>query len=199
VKHLNAYVLARLMWNLDASAEALLGDYFARYWDGIGTEVQAICEEVAAALPNLSYARNQPAFLANRSPGVRQPPEDQWTPDVAYLERAIEQLERVSQRVTALRAGTTLEPPVGRRLDKLADAIDGARSSLAVSLGIRRFLLARGTSRAAPAAAGVRAAHDPFAALQTPERMIAGTLWTGRWRRDETFAEWEREASMVPG
>jgi hypothetical protein len=118
---------------------------------------------------------------------------------VAYLERAIEQLERVSQRVAALRAGTTLEPLVGRRLDKLADAIDGARSSLAVGLGIRRFLLARGTSRAAPAAAGARAAHDRFAALQTPERMIAGTLWTGRWRRDETFAEWEREASTAPG
>ncbi len=198
VKHLNAYVLARLMWNLDRPATTLLDDYFARYWDGIGTEVREIYQAIAAALPNLSYAHNQPAMLANRSPGVRLPPEEQWAPDAAYLEQAIARLTEVSQQVSRLREGSKVAPVVGRRLAKLADAIDGARASLAVSLGIRRFLLARGTPRAAEAAAEARITHDRFVALQTPERLAAGTLWTGRWRRDETFAAWERAANATP-
>ena len=197
VKHLNAYVLARLMWDLDGSADALLDDYFARYWEGIGAETRGIYQAVAEALPNLSYARNQPAFLANRSPGVRPPPAEQWAPEAAYLESAIEKLGSVARQVSALRETTTVEPIVGRRLARLADAIDGARASLAVSLGIRRFLLARGTPGAATAATEARAAHDRFVAMQTPERMSAGTLWTGRWRRDDTFADWEREANAA--
>ena len=45
------------------------------------------------------------------------------------------------------------------------------------------------------AAVAVRAAHAHFVALQTPERLHDGTLWTGRWQRDEAFWEWEREAA----
>jgi hypothetical protein len=185
------------MWNLDGSVERLLDDYFVRYWGGIGQGVRGIYKEIAEALPNLSYSRNQPALLPNRSPGVRTPPEEQWAPDIVYLEHAIEKLESVRRRVTTLGDPTTIEPLVGRRLAKLAQALEGACASLAVSLAIRRFLVARGTPRAAAAAREARAAHDTFAAIQTPERLVAGTLWTGRWRRDETFAAWEREASAV--
>lgn len=197
VKHLNSYVLARLMWGLDAPVEALLDDYFARYWDGVGVDVREIYQAISAALPNLSYARNQPALLPNRSPGIRPPPAEQWAPDAAYLERAIEHLAAAGRSVATLLADPRVDPVVGRRLAKLADAIDGARAGLAVSLGIRRFLLARGTPGAAVAAAEARAAHDAFAAMQTPERLGTGTLWTGRWRRDESFADWEREASLA--
>lgn len=210
VKHLNSYVLARLMWDLDGSAAALLDDYFARYWEGVGDEVRAIDVAIAEALPNLSYARNQPAMLHNRAPGVRLPSEEQLTSDLAYLENALAQLDGVSARASRLRERAKVEPVVARRLAKLADAIDGARASLAVSLEIRRFLLARltpcaaeaasaarsarNTPGAAEAASAARSAHDRFAALQTPERLAAGTLWTGAWRRDATFAAWEREA-----
>jgi hypothetical protein len=197
VKHLNSYVLARLMWDLDESVEALLDDYFSRYWSGIGPDVRRIYEESAAALPNLSYSRNQPALLPNRSPGVRLPPEEQWAPDIVYLERAIEKLASVRQRVSTFGDPTTVEPLVQRRLAKLDQALEGACASLAVSLAIRRYLIARGTSRAAAVAREARAAHDAFAAVQTPDRIAGGTLWTGRWRRDETFAAWEREASAV--
>jgi hypothetical protein len=193
VKHLNSYVLARLMWDLDGSTEALLDDYFERYWAGLGPSVREIYQAIAEALPNLSYSRNQPALLPNRSPGIRPPPEEQWAPDAAYLEGAIERLGRVGPRLAALRASGAPEPAVGRRLARLADAVEGALAGLAVSLEIRRFLLARGTPQAGAGAARLRAAHDRFAALQTPERLAAGTLWTGAWRRDETLAEWERE------
>ena len=54
VKHLNAYVYARLMWDLDAGVERLLDDYFATYWTGIGQQVRALCQATAEALPDLS-------------------------------------------------------------------------------------------------------------------------------------------------
>ncbi|HEY3108511.1 MAG TPA: DUF4838 domain-containing protein, partial [Chloroflexota bacterium] len=196
VKHLNAYVLARLIWDIDASSQALLDDYFERYWAGLGPSVREIYQAVAEALPNLSYSRNQPTLLPNRSPGIRTPPEEQWAPDAAYLERALAQLGPVGERLAALRRDSAPEPAVERRLAKLADALEGALAGLALSLEIRRFLLARGTPGAADAVARARTAHDRFAALQTPERLAAGTLWTGRWQRGETLAEWEREAAL---
>ena len=202
VKHLNAYVLSRLLWDLDGPVEALLDDYFRRYWAGIGAEVRAVYGAVAAALPVLAYARNQPAHLANRSPGLRPPPAERLGPEVTYLAAALEALGAVSRRVAALRADAAgrpdVPPEVGPRLARLADAVDGARAGLEVSLGVRRYLLARGTPDAPAAAARARQAHDRFAAWQTPERLRSGTLWTGRWRRDEDFAAWEREAAAPP-
>jgi hypothetical protein len=195
VKHLNAYVLSRLLWNLDESVEALLEDYFARYWAGVGREVREVYDAVAAALPNLAYARNQPAHLANRSPGLRPPLEERCPAEATYLEEALAGLAEVSRRVAALRGRPHLDPAVAPRLSRLADAVDGARASLEVSLGIRRLLLARGTPEAEAAAAQARAAYDRFAALQTPERIREGTLWTGRWRRDDAFATWVRAMS----
>jgi hypothetical protein len=193
VKHLNAYVLARLMWDIDQADEALLDDYFARYWAGVGAQVRDIYQAIAEALPNLAYSRN-PAVLQNRAAGIRPPPEDQWAPEAIYLERGLEQLNDVARRVAALR-GEPAEPVVEQRIVKLADAVDGARASLAVSIAVRRYLIARGTPGAAAAAAAARTAHDRLVALQTPARAAAGTLWTGRWRRDATFAEWERESA----
>jgi hypothetical protein len=195
VKHLNAYVLARLLWDLDGPVDALLDDYFARYWAGIGGEMREVYDAAAAALPNLSYARNQPAHLANRSSGLRLPPPERWRPEAAYLERAIDDLGAVRQRVAALRGSAAVDADVARRLARLVDAVDGAIAGLEVGLGIRRYLLARGTPAAAEAAAQAGAAHDRFAARQTPERIREGTLWTGRWRRDEAFAAWAREAA----
>ena len=103
----------------------------------------------------------------------------------------------MSRRVAALRGRPHLDPAVAPRLSRLADAVDGARASLEVSLGIRRLLLARGTPAVGPAAAQARAAYDRFAALQTPERIREGTLWTGRWRRDEDFAAWVQSISAM--
>jgi hypothetical protein len=201
VKHLNAYVLSRLLWDLDGPVEALLDDYFERYWAGLGGEVRRVYGAVAAALPVLAYARNQPAHLANRSPGLRPPPAERLGPEAAYLAAAIAGLGEAGRRVAALRADAAarpgVAPEVGPRLARLADAIDGARAGLEVSLAVRRYLLARGTPEAAGAAAQARRAHDRFAALQTPERLRSGTLWTGRWRRDEVFATWEREAAAA--
>ncbi|HEY3079169.1 MAG TPA: DUF4838 domain-containing protein [Chloroflexota bacterium] len=197
VKHLNAYVYARLMWDLDAGVERLLDDYFEQYWAGIGPVVRALYQATAEALPDLSYSRN-PTILMNRHPGVRATPEERWAPDAAYLEGAIGRLDEIGRRVEKLPDGVALDPSVERRLAKLKEAFEGAGASLRVSLGVRRFLLARGTARAAGALAEARAAHDRFAALQTPERLRAGTLWTGAWRRDHVFAEWEREAAATP-
>src|SRR4029079_6007964 len=81
VKHLNSYVYSRLMWDLDASPDALVDDYFARYWNGLGEPIREIYQAVAEALPNLSYSRNQPALLHNRSTVLRTPPPEQWVPD----------------------------------------------------------------------------------------------------------------------
>jgi hypothetical protein len=194
VKHLNAYVYARLMWDLDGPAEGLLADYFQRYWGELGAAVREVYEAVAEALPNLAYSRNQPAMLPNRGTTLRLPPVEHAPAQAAYLERAIARLDAVSQRVAELQARGPVDPTIDRRLARLADAITGARAGLAVSLGMRRYLLARGTPRAAEAAAEARAAHEQFAALQTPERLQGGTLWTGAWRRDDAFAAWEREA-----
>jgi hypothetical protein len=196
VKHLNAYVYARLMWDLDAGAERLLDDYFERYWAGLGPAVRGIYRAAAEALPDLSYSRN-PTILMNRHPGFRAPPEERWAPDAAYLERAVERLDEVGRRVEELPGGVALDPTVERRLARLKEAFEGARASLRLSLAVRRFLLARGTPRAVAALAEARAAHDRFAALQTPERLRAGTLWTGAWRRDHVFAEWERETAAT--
>src|SRR5712691_717904 len=197
VKHLNAYVFARLMWDIDEPVRGLLDDYFARYWAGTSGEVRDVYTALSEALPNLTYASSQPAHLANRSPGLRLPPKERWASDAEYLERAVELLGDVARRVATLRETAHVEAPVERRLVKLGDAIQGALASLEVSLGIRRFLLERGGPQAASAAAAVRAAHARFVALQTQERLHDGTLWTGRWRRDEAFAEWEREAAAA--
>src|SRR5439155_10838781 len=159
----------------------LLDDYFARYWAGISGEVRDVYAAVAEALPNLTYASSQPAHLSNGSPGLRLPTEERWASDADYLQRAVELLGDVARRVATLRETAHVEAAVERRLVKLGDAIQGALASLEVSVGIRRFLLARGGSRAASAAAAVRAAHARFVALQTPERVHDGTLWTGRW------------------
>lgn len=194
VKHLNAYVYSRLMWDLDVGVHRLLDDYFERYWAGIGPEVRAVYAATADALPDLSYSRN-PTMLPNRSSGVRLPPAERLAPEAAYLEQAIERLDEIAERVAALPGGVRLDQAVERRLAKLKDAFEGARASLHVSRAVRRYALARGTPRAAEAAAEARRAHDRFVALQTPERLRAGTLWTGGWRRDEVFAEWEREAA----
>jgi hypothetical protein len=198
VKHLNAYVLSRLLWDLDSSVEALLDDYFARYWAGVGQEVRDLYEAVAAALPILAYSRNQPAHLANRSPGLRLPPEERLLPEATYLDAAIAGLAEVSRGVATLQGHPDLDSSVAPRLARLSGAVDGARASLEVSLGIRRLLLARGTPAAGPAAAQAQAAYDRFAALQTPERIQEGTLWTGRWRRDEAFAAWVRDLYTPP-
>jgi hypothetical protein len=187
------------MWDLEASPEALIDDYFARYWGELAGPAREVYQAIADALPNLSYSRHQPAMLPNRTPIVRVPPPEEWAPDAAYLERAIEQITVAGRKAAALRATGGPDSPVALRLAKLNDAIEGALASLAVSLAIRRYLLVRGTPAAAAAAADARAAHDRFAALQTPERLTAGTLWTGAWRRDATFAEWEREARTSAG
>jgi hypothetical protein len=198
VKHLNAFVHARLMWELDASVDDLLDDYFERYWRGIGDEVRELYVAIAEALPNLAYARNQPALLQNRAPDVRLPPAEQWASDAQYLERAIARLREGSRRLDSLQGPTVLELAVQQRLAKLAESIEGALAGLRVSLVIRRYLLARGGPHALEAASTARAAHARFVAWQTPERLRAGTLWTGRWQREETFAAWEREASATP-
>lgn len=195
VKHLNAYVYARLMWDLDAGVERLLDDYFERYWAGIGRDLRSVFEATAAALPDLSYARN-PTVLPNRHAGYRPPADDQLGPEIEYLAQAADRLDQVGARVAAL-SGTGLDSAVAARLAKLRDAFEGARAAIRVSLELRRAAQARGTAGARAAVAAARAAHDRFAALQTPERLRAGTLWTGAWRRDHVLAEWEREAAST--
>jgi hypothetical protein len=196
-KHLNSYIFARLMWDLDESEEALLDDYFERFWAGISSEIFDLYTHISDALPNLSYARNQPAHLANRARGLRLPPATDWAADATYLEPAIAQLHEVATRVAALRETARLERPVARRLEKLGDALEGAIASLDVSLQVRRFLLARGGPDAEAAAAEARAAHAWFVSMQTPRRLGDGTLWAGQWRRDEAFADLERETSTA--
>jgi hypothetical protein len=197
VKHLNAYVYARLMWDLEVGVERLVEDYFARYWAGIGARVRAIFEATAEALPDLTYARN-PTVLPNRHAGYRPPAPERLAPEIAYLEAAATRLDEVARQAAALPGEAALDPAVAGRLARLRDAFEGAGASLRVGLGLRRALLARGTPDAAAALAEARAAHDRFAALQTPERLRAGTLWTGAWRRDHVLAEWEREAAAAP-
>jgi len=196
-KHLNSYIFARLMWDLDESVAAMLDDYFERFWAGISSQIFDIYTQISDALPNLSYARNQPAHLANRARGLRLPPATDWAADATYLERAIAQLQGVTRGVAALRETARLEQPVARRLEKLGDALEGAIASLDVSLQLRRFLLARGGPNAEAAAADARAAHARFVGMQTPRRQQDGTLWTGQWRRDEAFADLERETSTA--
>src|SRR5581483_8556092 len=115
VKHLNAYVYARLMWDLDAGVDRLLDDYFARYWAGIGEQVRRVYQAAADALPDLTYSRN-PTMLPNRHPGFRAPPEERLTPEAAYLAEAVERLEEVGRRVDELPGAVALDPAVERRL-----------------------------------------------------------------------------------
>jgi uncharacterized protein DUF4838 len=196
-KHLNAYVFARLMWNLDEPVDEMLRDYFERYWAGISDDARDVYRQVSEALPNLSYARNQPAHLPNRALGLRLPPAANWAPDAAYLERAMARLVDVARRVVTLRDTAHLEPAVEQRIGKLADSVEGALASLDVSLRIRQFLLARGGPGADAAAAEARAAHARFVDIQTPRRLREGTLWTGQWRRDEALAELERQPTAA--
>jgi hypothetical protein len=196
-KHLNSYIFARLMWNLDESVAGLLEDYFELFWSGISGQVRDVYAQISDALPNLSYARNQPAHLANRTRRLRLPPPTDWTADAIYLQRAIAQLRDVHRQVAALRETAHPEPPVARRLEKLGDAVEGAIAGLDVSLHLRRFLLARDGPDAQAAAAEARAAHARFASMQTPRRLRDGTLWTGQWRQDEAFANLERETSTA--
>jgi hypothetical protein len=196
-KHLNSYVFARLMWDLNEPLAGMLDDYFQRFWAGVSGQMSEIYTQISDALPNLSYARNQPAHLANRSRGLRLPPAADWAADTTYLERAIAQLRDIASRVAAMRETAHLELPVARRLDKLGDALEGAIASLDVSLQLRRFLLARGGPDADSAAAEARAAHARLVSLHTPRRLREGTLWSGQWRRDEAFADLERATSAA--
>jgi hypothetical protein len=185
------------MWDLDESVAGMLDDYFERFWAGISGQTLDVYTRISNALPNLSYSRNQPAHLANRTPRLRLLPATDWAADAEYLERAIAHLHDVARQITTLRETAHVEPPVARRLEKLGDALEGAIASLDVSLHLCRFLLARDGPDAHGAAADARAAHERFASIQTPRRLQGGTLWTGQWRRDEAFANLERESRTV--
>ena len=196
VKHLNSYVVARLAWDLEQSLDGLLDDYFHRYWGSLGPAIHEVYDDLARALPDLRYARN-PTYLIGIRPGRAVPPADQLTADERYLAEALVGLTKCARRAAALRREGTGDDTVERRLAKLEEAIAGAIAGLEVSLAITRFHLARGSANARSALAEARIAHDRFVAFQMPERIQAGTLWTGRWSRDELLAAWERELAGV--
>ncbi|HEY3079836.1 MAG TPA: hypothetical protein VGM69_07990 [Chloroflexota bacterium] len=144
----------------------------------------------------------EPALLIHHTAEAPEPVRFAALELARYLGRMTDRSFPVVQAPAAAWAPLELRPgaaaidrSVEGRLERLKDAFAGAGASLRVSLGVRRYLLARGSPGAAAAARAAREAHDRFAALQTPERLRAGTLWTGAWRRDAGFAEWEREAA----
>lgn len=197
VKHLNAYAVTRLMWNVDVPLEELVSDYFVRFWKAVAAEVRDIYVDIADALSDLRYTRrSQPAILDNHSEGVWIPPREQWEPAVEYLEHAIPLLSEARQRVEALRRRGDVEVQVRSRLGKLSEAIEGAVASLGVSLAIRRSLLAAGSPGEQEVAREAAESHERFVTLQTPDRLAAGTLWTGAWRRDAWFAERLAQSSL---
>jgi len=57
-KSFNLYVLARLMWDADADVEAIVADYFTRFYGQSGTAMRKAYEEVERAQPDLRYGHN---------------------------------------------------------------------------------------------------------------------------------------------
>ena len=75
VRGLNLYVLARLMWDVDAPVAELLDDHFARSFGPTATEIRRAYERVERAMHDYRYSfQNQCHALEATKPGEPGPP-----------------------------------------------------------------------------------------------------------------------------
>jgi len=118
-KSLNLYVLAKLMWDADADVEALLNDYFDRFYVEAAGYMRSAYEEVELAQPDLRYWAHNYSLSATRLPAGRRFPQE-LRDYVANAKRHLEQAEHYVQLASNVTRSTCVRNRIMRFWQSLA-------------------------------------------------------------------------------
>jgi hypothetical protein len=181
-KSLNLYVLARLMWHADADVDAILRDYFDRFYGPAAGPMRAAYEEVEQAQPDLRYWKHN--IAKNLASHPVSAPYPQEVSD--YAAHAVENLALARRRVEQaqrLADNRALSGRIDRFARSLAYVDLEWRVVHHLTEGSRQFAQAQMTGEAATRIGGLREAQSQF---EEAKRLSD--------RRDELAAEpaaWE--------
>ncbi len=118
-KSLNFHLYARLQWKLDTDAEAVVDDYFNRFYQSAAGSMRRAYEAVERAHPDLRYWMDNYTHMT-----IRNPPDGQFTPRLQpYTVNAIEQLGLAQESIREA-LDRTHDETIRRRIGRFGESVD---------------------------------------------------------------------------